>query len=306
MKTIILAHYYTTPEVQKMADFVGDSLELALRAREARADRIVFAGVRFMAETAKILNPKATVILPNAGSSCSLVDQVDQKKIRKQIYNVPINTEVVTYINSSADLKAISDWIVTSRNVEEIIQNRIESGKRIFFTPDRNMGAYFKFIHPEWGDKFSYYKDAVCIVHDKFKEEEIDKAFKHWTDGNKYLLAHPESPLPVLKRANMVGSTSKMLKWVENFEGSIGSIFVATEDGLIHNMRKVRPDLDIKQLGNYNGCQCNSCPFMKMNTEELVYKAAVAGLGEVIKLSPTLIYHARYPIEKMIQFNQGD
>ena len=156
MNTIVLAHYYTSPEVQQLADFVGDSLDLSIKAKEADANRIVFAGVRFMAETAKILNPQAEVILPNSKSTCSLVTQVEeQTEIKgqspalyrylwelKQMTDIPFTT--ITYINSSAELKAISDIIVTSANVEEIISSEINKGKRVFFTPDRNMGAYLK------------------------------------------------------------------------------------------------------------------------------------------------------------------
>ena len=318
MKTIVLAHYYTSPQVQQLADFVGDSLELSIRAKEANADRIVFAGVRFMAETAKILNPQAEVILPNSESTCSLVTQVENHRRATPEYNRPalhdhitdlrqmtdIPFKVVTYINSSADLKALSDYIVTSANVEEIISDLIANSGRVLFTPDRNMGAYLKSIHPEWGEDFDYWQSAVCEVHDQFKLEEIKYAMNGWTDGRKYLIAHPESPLPVLQMSDMVGSTSKMLKWIKDFQGAVGTIFVATEDGLLYNMRQLRPELDIRQAPTYSGCQCNSCPYMKLNTEMAVLNAIVPdnGFGEIIELDEDLMDKARKPIERMLDY----
>lgn len=305
MNTITLAHYYTTPDVQAAADHVGDSLELALKAKESDADRIVFAGVRFMAETAKIINPDAEVILPDAGSSCSLVKQTDVGQLRYWVNYWKFKQDKpaihIAYINSSAEHKVYTDIIVTSRNVEEICQYYHDKGFRILFSPDANMGKYLRFQHPDWDIRLW---DAVCEVHDKFKEEEIDKAWKQWTDGPKNLLAHPESPLPVLKRANFVGSTSKMLEWVKNYGNHVGTIYVATEDGLLHNMRTARPDLDIRQLGNYDGCQCNSCPYMKLNTLDKVL-AAKKGIGTSINyLTDRVMIKARLPIERMLKFKE--
>jgi quinolinate synthase len=316
MKTVTLAHYYTTPEVQALADKVGDSLELSLFARDCGADRIVFAGVRFMAETAKIINPAAEVILPHAGSTCSLVEQTNIAELREWVTLHSLYSDApsvhVSYINSSAEHKAISDWIVTSANVEEIVTMLMAQGKRVLFSPDRNMGAYLAYSNPQWfvekphstfGQRFKYWS-AVCEVHDKFKEDELELEFRKWTDGPKFLIAHPESPLPVLKRANMVGSTSKMLKWIQAFNGSIGTIYVATEDGLLFNMRQLRPDLDIRQAPIYAGCQCNSCPYMKYNQVENI-KAAIAGVGgtKIDYLSTELMDQARTPIERMLNFN---
>ena len=261
-----------------------------------------------MAETAKIINPEAEVILPDAGSSCSLVEQTDIDALSYWIkLHKPYPRKKwkhISYINSSADHKTISDWIVTSRNVEDIVQYNIDQGFGVLFSPDRNMGAYLAHIHPEWREHFKYWQ-AVCEVHDKFKESEIDEAFSYWTDGRKWLIAHPESPLSVLKRADMIGSTSKMLKWVEDYEGSIGTIFVATEDGLLYNMRKSRPDLDIRQLGSYSGCQCNSCPYMKLNTVESIWAARRGEGTRIDYLSKEVIEQARKPIDKMLNFKQN-
>ena len=300
MNTLTLAHYYTTPDVQAMADYVGDSLELALIAQREKADRIVFAGVQFMAETTKMLNPSAQVILPDEGSTCSLVTQTDIDAL-KQWREKYADYVHVSYINSSAVHKTLSDWIVTSRNVDDIIASIYAEGKKVIFSPDRNMGAYLNYQYgynmPIW--------NAVCEVHDQFKEEQIDYILKHGrSDGQKYLLAHPESPLPVLKRADFVGSTKQMLEWVENFQPQVGTIYVATEEGLLYNMKQLRPELDIQQAPIYSGCQCNACPYMKRNTVELV-KRAQQGEGFVIDyLDNETIEKARAPIERMLAFSK--
>lgn len=322
MRTVILAHYYTIPEVQAMADCVGDSLELSRFAQREKADRIVFAGVRFMAETAKILNPEAEVILPDAGSTCSLVEQTNRNELKKWILTHRIYSDAppvhVSYVNSSVEHKAISDWIVTSANVEEIVSHLMKQGKRVLFSPDRNMGAYLAYSHPEWfvdephptfGQRFKYWS-SVCEVHDKFKEDEIELAMREWTDGPKILLAHPESPLPVLKKAyemskegnGLVGSTSKMLNFVKNYPYKVATIFVATEDGLLYNMKKERPELDIRLAPMYTGCQCNSCPYMKKNTVESVTRAVNGDGVKINYINDYLRVAALKPIERMLDF----
>ena len=298
MKTLILAHYYTTPDVQAMADYVGDSLDLALIAQREKADRIVFAGVKFMAETAKMLNSNAEVILPDADSTCSLVTQTDLRDLTHWREKYPEHVHV-SYINSSAQHKALSDWIVTSRNVNDIIASIYAEGKKVIFSPDRNMGAYlnetYDYDMPLWS--------AVCEVHDDFSEKALDIQMQRSTDGPKYILAHPESPLPVLKRADLVGSTKQMLDWVTHFKGSIGTIIVATEEGLLFNMRESRPDQDIQLAPTYSGCQCNSCPYMKKNTVELVKNAAEKGEGLIIDyLSDNDIKKGLVPVQRMLDF----
>ena len=298
-RVVTLAHYYTQPEIQQMADKVGDSLELSLYAREAEADIIVFAGVRFMAETAKILNPQAEVILPDAGSTCSLVTQTDVAAL-KAWREEHADYVHVSYINSSAEHKALSDWIVTSRNVDDIIAHLYEQGKKVIFSPDRNMGAYLNFQYgydmPLWS--------AVCEVHDKFNEAALNEALEAVT-GEAHLIAHPESPLPVLQRADYVGSTSGMLNWVKQFQGAPDAvIFVATEDGILYNMGLARPDLDLRQAPIYAGCQCNSCPYMKMNTIEAVKRAQQGGGTRIDYLSAEQMDAARVPIERMLEFSQ--
>lgn len=307
MKSILLAHYYVPPQVQRMATFVGDSLELSLKAKKSNADRIVFAGTRFMAETAKLLNQNAEVILPHSGATCSLVTQVEEDRFDNytlpRLYLEILDTDrtVITYINSSARLKSISDIIVTSANVEDIVTSEINKGNKVFFTPDRNMGAYLKETHPEWGNDFTYWGYAVCEVHDKFKEAEISKVMNGWIDGKKYLIAHPESPLPVLRNADLVGSTSKMLQWIKDFSANYATIFVATEDGILYNMREARPDLDIRLAPTYSGCQCNSCPYMKLNNEINVLEA-MNGKGEVIEIDDYTAKGAVKSINKMLDY----
>lgn len=300
-RVVTLAHYYTAPEIQKMADKVGDSLELSLFAKQSDAEVIVFAGVRFMAETAKILNPRAEVILPDRGSTCSLVTQTDVNDLKKwrEEHSDYVH---VSYINSSAEHKALSDWIVTSRNVDDIIAHLYSKGRKVIFSPDRNMGAYLNFQYgydmPLWS--------AVCEVHDKFNEEALLTAMQE-VDGSVYLIAHPESPLPVLKRANYVGSTSGMLKWIIDFSGDSNStIFVATEDGILYNMGLARPDLKIAQAPIYAGCQCNQCPYMKLNTIEAVKRAQSGDGIKIDYLTEAQMNAARAPIERMLAFSQGD
>lgn len=297
MKTLTLAHYYTVPEVQDMADHVGDSLELSLIAQQEKADRIVFAGVRFMAETAKMLNPAADVILPQADATCSLVTQTDIKALKKWRESYPDHVHV-SYINSSAEHKVLSDWIVTSRNVDDIVSELYAQGKKVIFSPDRNMGAWLNYQYgyamPVW--------NAVCEVHDQFKEEQISRLLDEVDGEHCYLIAHPESPLPVLKRADFVGSTRQMLAWINELQHSDAIVFVATEEGLLHNMHQLRPDLDVRQAPDYSGCQCNACPYMKMNTPELV-RQAQQGQGFYIDyLDDETLKKARVPIERMLAF----
>jgi len=301
MKTLTLAHYYTTPDVQAMADYVGDSLELALIAQRENVDRIVFAGVKFMAETTKILNTNAEIILPDEQSTCSLVTQTNMQALT-QWRDRYADYEHVSYINSSAEHKTISDWIVTSRNVDDIIASLYAEGKKVIFSPDRNMGAYLNYQYaynmPVW--------DAVCEVHDKFKDEQIQTIMEQAKiDAPVYLLAHPESPLPVLKRADVVGSTKQMLDWIQSFDEAQATIFVATEEGLLHNMRQLKPELNILQAPIYSGCQCNACPYMKRNTVELVQRAQ-QGKGFIIDyLDEQTMNKARVPIARMLTFSKN-
>jgi quinolinate synthase len=251
-----------------------------------------------MAETAKILNPAARVILPDAESTCSLVTQTDVAALKLWRDSYPDHVHV-SYINSSAEHKMLSDWIVTSRNVDDIIAHLYQQGEKVIFSPDRNMGAYLNFQYgydmPLWS--------AVCEVHDRFNEAALEEAFN--ATESAHLIAHPESPLPVLQRAEYVGSTSGLLNWVKSYQGKPNAvIFVATEDGILYNMGLARPDLDLRQAPIYAGCQCNSCPYMKLNTIESVQNAQ-QGIGlEIDYLSQEQMDAARIPIERMLDFSK--
>ncbi|MDH5544975.1 MAG: quinolinate synthase NadA [Gammaproteobacteria bacterium] len=299
---LLLAHYYTTPDVQAMADYVGDSLELAMIAQREKAERIVFAGVKFMAETAKILNPAAEVILPDARSTCSLVTQTDTRLLKcwRERYADHVH---VTYINSDVETKTLADWVVTSRNVDDIVAHLISSGRKVIFSPDRNMGAYLNYQYgydmPLWS--------AVCEVHDQFNAERIEQMLQAVKSGDAepLLISHPESPLPVLKQSDFVGSTKQMLQWIAKLEDATRSVFVATEEGLLHNMRQTRPDLDIRQAPIYAGCQCNACPYMKRNTVEKI-SDAMRGVGlKIDYLDAFQMERARKPIERMLAFDSS-
>lgn len=298
-KVVTLAHYYTIPEVQQMADRVGDSLDLALFAKESNADVIVLAGVKFMAETAKMINPKARVIIPDLGSTCSLVTMTDIVKLKQWRESYPDHVHVA-YINSSAEHKALADWTVTSRNVDDIIAHIYSQGKQVIYSPDRNMGAYLNFQYgynmPLWS--------AVCEVHDKFNKQALDELLNEIV-GEKYVIAHPESPLPVLQQSDYIGSTSQLLSWVKNYSGNPEAvILVATEEGILYNMRNARPDLQIQQAPIYTGCKCNTCPYMKLNTVEAVKAAQNQGGGlEIDYLSEEVMERAIIPINRMLSFS---
>jgi len=296
MTTIKLAHFYTTPDVQSEADFVGDSLDLSQKAKDSNADKIVFAGVRFMAETAKLLCPDAKVYLPDSNSTCSLVEQTDISALRLWRQSYPEHVHVA-YINSSIEHKAEADMIVTSRIVVDVIKQYYDAGKKVIFSPDRNMGTY---INQEFGFDMPLWS-AVCDVHEKFNELELAKMISNYFSMGitPVVIAHPESPMNILDFAVYIGSTSGMLDFVENYPMDKSAIIVATEDGILHNMRTLRPDLTIIQAPTYKGCQCNSCPFMKMNSLDNFNDS-----GEEIFISDELAERAIIPVNKMIEFNQ--
>jgi quinolinate synthase len=298
-ETLVLVHYYAPIAVQKMADHVGDSLELARKAQQEKAKRIVFAGVRFMAETAKVLNPDAEVILPDWGSTCSLVEQTDINELRKWREEHSDYTHVM-YINSSVEQKTLADWIVTSRNAEPIINHLYNQGEKVIFSPDRNMGVYIS-------RKYSYdmpYWSAVCEVHDQFDRNRLQERFEKHSPEKRFLISHPESPISILDMSDHISSTSGMLTWIDNFHGpSDSTIFVATEYELIEIMRERRPDLRIYQVPVIANCRCNVCPYMKLNTVEKVRKAIEYGDGIIIDyIRDEQIEKARIPIERMMNF----
>jgi len=299
MSTLLLAHYYAPIEVQRIADYVGDSLELANIAQEEQADRIVFAGVRFMAETAKVLSPNAEVILPDWGSTCSLVEQTNIDELTRWREAHADHTHVM-YINSSVEQKALADWIVTSRNVEPIVSHLMDNGEKVMFSPDRNMGVY---LNHKLGKDMPVWS-AVCEVHDQFDRDRLNELFKLNEPWKSFLISHPESPLAILNMSDHVSSTKGMLQWIDAYSGlQDAPIYVATENELIEIMREQRPDLNIHQVPVYNGCRCTTCPYMKLNTLQKVQAAMDGKAGIAIDyITDEQIEKVGVPIKRMVDF----
>ena len=286
----ILAHYYQNKEIQDLADFLGDSLYLSQVASKVKSKMIVFAGVHFMAETAKIINPIKKVVLPDLKAGCSLADSCPPEDFKKFISKVE-NPYVVTYINCSAEIKALSDIVCTSSNAEKVIAS-IPKNKNIIFAPDKNLGNY---LIKKTGRKMILWNGS-CIVHEAFSFEKILKLFKEYP--NAKFIAHPESESHILEIANFIGSTSALLKYVN--ESNSSTFIIATESGIIHQMRKKSPNKNfIPAPVNDEKCLCSECAFMKLNTLEKLYLCLKYELPE-IKLSNHLINSAREPIKKML------
>ena len=286
----ILAHYYQNKEIQDLADFLGDSLYLSQVASKVESKMIVFAGVHFMAETAKIINPIKKVVLPDLKAGCSLADSCPPEDFKKFISKVK-NPYVVTYINCSAEIKALSDIVCTSSNAERVISS-IPKNKNIIFAPDKNLGNY---LIKKTGRKMILWNGS-CIVHEAFSFEKILKLFKEYP--NAKFIAHPESESHILEVANFIGSTSALLKYVN--ESNSSTFIIATESGIIHQMRKKSPNKNfIPAPVNDEKCLCSECAFMKLNTLEKLYLCLKYELPE-IKLSNHLINSAREPIKKML------
>ena len=300
-RTMVLAHYYTSPEVQNLADYVGDSLQLAQIAATEQPERLVFASVRFMAEQAKILLPNTEVLLPDELATCSLVEMTDVDKLKAWKKSFADGV-LVSYVNSSVQQKAISDVIVTSSNVVDVIQYLTSQGRKVLFANDRNMGAYLKW---EFGVDIEVWQDAYCIVHDSFKEDELKQELNRPTDGEKFVIAHPESNLSILQQADFIGSTTQLLQWVKNHEFSNSTVFVATESNILYNMKMARPELDLRPAPTYSGCQCDQCPWMELNTKQLVIDVIDGKAGQNIDyISDDLMKLARKPIERMLEFQK--
>lgn len=290
MNAVILAHYYQVDEIQDIADFVGDSLELAKKAKSTTADVIVFAGVHFMAETAKILNPEKLVLLPDLEAGCSLAEGCpgDQFKAFRELHPDHL---AITYINCTAEVKALSDIICTSSSAEKII-NQIPKSQKILFSPDRNLGRYL--IKKTGRDMLLW--DGSCVVHETFSEKKIiDLKIKY---PEAKLIAHPECEEPILQYADFIGSTSKLLNFIKEDEAL--SFIVATETGIIHQMKKAEPQkLFIPAPPEDETCSCNECPYMKMNTMEKLYLCMKNKSPEII-LNEKIRKKALLPIERMI------
>jgi len=291
---IILAHYYQIGEIQDIADYLGDSLQLARAAEKTDADMIVFCGVHFMAETAKILNPTKKVVLPDLLAGCSLADNCSGEAIRKVRQEHP-DAIVVSYINCDSTVKAESDIIVTSSNAETIIRSLPEEQK-IIFAPDKNLGRY---LNQVTGRNMILW-DGCCIIHEAFSAERI--AQQMLDNPKAKLIAHPEAQKPVLKIADFVGSTARLLDYVVNSENE--EFIVATEEGILHEMRKKAPDKKlIPALVKDETCNCSECHFMKMNTLKKLYICMKYELPE-ITLDEALRIQALKPINRMLELSK--
>lgn len=290
---VLLAHYYQIDAIQEIADFVGDSLELAKKAATTNADIIVFSGVHFMAETAKILNPNKKVLLPDLEAGCSLADSCPPNEFRKFLKKYP-NHKVVTYINCSAELKTLSDIVCTSSNAKKIIES-IPKDQALIFAPDKNLGAY---LNKETKRNMVLW-DGSCIVHEAFSIEKlIDLKQKH---PSALLIAHPESEAHILKVADFIGSTSALLKFVQENENE--SFIVATEAGILYKMQQAVPKKTLIPAPSKedNTCACSECAFMKVNTLEKLYQCLLTESPE-IKLDEKTMKKALVPIERMLKY----
>ena len=292
---VLLAHYYQIDEIQELADFVGDSLALAQKAAETDADMIVFAGVHFMAETAKILNPDKKVILPDLLAGCSLADSCPPEKFADFKKQHP-NHKVVTYINCSAEIKALSDVVCTSSNARKIIDSFPED-QPLIFAPDKNLGAY---LNKETGREMLLW-DGACIVHEAFSMEKLITLFKEHPDAE--LVAHPESEAHLLKVAKYIGSTSGLLNYVKNSPKK--KFIVATEAGILFKMLQENPDKEIipAPAKEDNICACSECAYMKMNTLKKLYLCLEHELPS-IEVDAELSKKAILPIERMLELSK--
>ena len=289
---VILAHYYQEPDIQDVADFIGDSLALAQKAQSTTADIIVFAGVHFMAETAKILNPNKKVLLPDLKAGCSLADSAPADLFKKFKEQYPDHL-VITYINCSAGMKALSDIICTSSNAQAII-NSLPKEQKIIFAPDKNLGAYL--IKKTGRDMVLW--NGACIVHEIFSREKITKLkMRH---PNAKVIAHPECEEPVLELADFIGSTSGLLKYSK--ENPATEFIVATESGIIHQMQLQAPLKTFIPAPPDNSCACNDCPFMKLNTLEKLYLCMEYEEPEII-MDENLRIASKKPIERMLEIS---
>ena len=291
---VILAHYYQPGEIQDIADYLGDSLQLARAAKDTDADMIAFCGVHFMAEAAKILNPTKKVVLPDTLAGCSLADGCSGEGLRKMREQHP-GALVATYINCNAETKAESDIIVTSSNAETII-NALPKDKPIIFAPDKNLGRY---LMKKTGRDMILW-DGSCIVHEAFSMERIAKQLAENPDA--ILIAHPESETPVLELAHFIGSTSALLNYVE--KDDCQKFIIATEEGILHEMKKRAPHKElIPALVFDEGCNCSECFFMKRNTLEKLYLCMKYELPE-ITMDEELRLKALKPIEAMLELSK--
>jgi quinolinate synthase len=290
---IILAHYYQESEIQDVADYIGDSLGLSQKAESTDADMIVFAGVHFMAETAKMLNPTKKVVLPDLKAGCSLADSCPAPLFKKFKEKYPDHV-VVSYINCTAELKTLTDICCTSSNAEAII-NSIPEDKGIIFAPDKNLGAYL--IKKTGRDMVLW--NGACMVHEIFSHEKITKLMHRFPEAK--FIAHPECEAHILELADFIGSTTQLLKYTQNNEAT--AFIVATESGILHQMELASPDKMFIPAPPNNSCACNDCPHMKRNTMEKLYLSMKYELPEII-LEDWVIEKGRKCIDAMLDISE--
>ena len=292
---VILAHYYQEEAIQDLADYVGDSLGLSQKAAETDADIIVFAGVHFMAETAKILSPNKKVILPDLKAGCSLAESCPPDTFGEFVKNHPDHV-VVTYVNCSAEIKALSDIVCTSSNALKIVES-IPKDKEIIFAPDKNLGKYI--ISKTGRDMLLW--DGACVVHEAFSLEKLLKVYEE-NPGSK-IIAHPESEEHILETATYVGSTSGMINYVK--ENPTEKFIVATEAGILYKMQQEVPDTVLipAPAKDDNTCACSECGYMKMNTLDKLYNCLLNETPEIL-VSEDIRLKALKPIERMLELSK--
>lgn len=286
---VILAHYYQESEIQDLSDVIGDSLQLAQAAQKTQADVILFAGVHFMAETAKILNPERIVLVPDMKAGCSLADGAPVDRFRAWKARHP-GAVVVSYINCSAAVKAESDYIVTSSNAVKIV-NSIPKDQKILFAPDKNLGRY---VAKQTGRELVLWPGS-CIVHETFSLRKLEDIKVAHPDAK--IIAHPECEEPLLEQAHFIGSTAALLRYVENDNAQ--EFIVVTEAGILHQMKKRAPTKTLIPAPPLANCACNECPFMRLNTPEKVY-LALRDLEPRLEMDEDLRARAQVPIDRML------
>ncbi len=291
---VILAHYYQRPEIQELADFVGDSLELSMKAAATDADIIVFCGVHFMAETAKIVNPDKKVLLPDAEAGCSLADSCSGQDFVDFVASHPDHV-VVTYINASASVKAISDYVCTSSNAVKVVES-IPKDQPIIFAPDKNLGRY---IMQETGREMLLW-DGSCVVHEAFSADKILEL--HQKHPKARFIAHPEAESHILKMASFIGSTSQLIAHVKTHPRD--SFIVGTEAGILSKMAEAAPEATLIPAPTMatNECSCSECAYMKMNTLEKLYRCLKDETPEV-HIDASLAERALAPVSRMMQLS---
>lgn len=288
-RAVILAHYYQEPEIQDLADFVGDSLQLSQQAAKADADVIAFCGVHFMAETAKILNPTKTVVIPDMDAGCSLADRCPAEYFAEWLKQYP-DHDVVSYINCSAGVKALSTVICTSSNAVRVVES-LPKDRKIVFAPDRHLG---KWVMQQTGRDMALFP-GFCIVHEQFTAKRLAALKAQHPEAR--LIAHPECDATVLQLADFVGSTAALLNFVAT--DSAKAFIVATEAGILHQMRQRRPDAELIPAPADSGCNCSLCPYMKLNSLEKLY-LCLRDLQPEIRLDEAVRVKALKPLERML------